>query len=79
MLISTGKAVGSGETFTFTITGLPSGGFRLDNRYSGSCHENITGAGVWPTAEKAREIAETTARRLLSGATVIWDPGCDVE
>jgi len=34
---------------------------------------NTTGAGIWPTVEKAREIAEATARHLLSGAVVIWD------
>jgi hypothetical protein len=63
----------TGETFRFTISALPSGGFRLDNRYSGTCHENVTGAGVWPSVEKAREIAETTARHLLAGASVTWN------
>lgn len=71
-MVHTGIATGNGETFTFTITAAPTG-FRLDNRYSGACHENITGAGVWPTVEKAREIAETTAHRLLGGAGVTWD------
>jgi hypothetical protein len=74
-MVSTGIAIGNGESFRFTITALPSGEFRLDNRYSGTCHENTTGAGVWPTLEKAREIAEITARQLLSGATVTWDEG----
>jgi hypothetical protein len=72
-MIQTGIATGNDETFTFTIRAVPTG-FRLDNRYAGGCHENITGAGIWPTAEKAREIAETTAKRLLSGATVTWSP-----
>jgi hypothetical protein len=72
-MVYTGIASGNGETFRFTISALPSGGFRLDNRYSGTCNENITGAGVWPTVEKAREIAEATARHLLAGASVTWD------
>jgi hypothetical protein len=74
-MVQTGIAKGNGETFRFTITAEPSGGFRLDNQYSGTCHENITGAGIWPTVEKAREIAETTARHLLGGASVTWDVG----
>ena len=71
-MIQTGIATGNGETFTFTIRPVPTG-FRLDNRYSGGCHENTTGAGIWPTVEKAREIAEATARHLLNGAVVTWD------
>ncbi len=71
-MIQTGIATGNGETFLFTISAVSTGGFRLDNRYSGACHQNITGAGVWPTVEKAREIAETTARHLLGGACVTW-------
>jgi len=67
-MVEIGIATGNGETFEFTISPLPTGGFRLDNRYSGTCHENITGAGLWPTVEKARQIAETTAHRLLGGS-----------
>ena len=71
-MVQTGIATGNGETFTFTIRPVPTG-FRLDNRYRGGCHENTTGAGIWPTVEKAREIAAVTAHRLLSGAVVTWD------
>ena len=71
-MIQTGIATGNGETFTFTIEPVPTG-FRLDNRYSGGCHDNTTGAGIWPTVEKAREVAETTAHHLLNGAVVTWD------
>ena len=72
-MVQTGIAIGNGETFRLTIRAVPTGGFRLDNQYSGTCHHNITGASVWPTVEKAREIAETTARQLLGGASVTWD------
>ncbi len=71
-MVQTGIATGKGETFTFSIKPLPTG-FRLDNCYSGGCHVNTIGAGIWPTVGKAREIAEATARHLLSGAVVTWD------
>ena len=71
-MVQTGIATGNGGTFTFTVRPVPTG-FRLDNHYRGGCHENTTGAGIWPTVEKAREIAEATAHRLLSGAVVTWD------
>jgi hypothetical protein len=63
-MVQTGIATGNGETFTFSIKPV---------RYSGGCHVNTTGAGIWPTVEKAREIAEATARHLLNGAVVTWD------
>ena len=71
-----GSARDSTELFEFTIERFVSGGFMLSIRYSGDCHHNITGAGVWPTVDKAKEIAAETAKRLLHGATVAWDdPG----
>ena len=67
-----GQASDDRETFEFTIEPFVSGGFRLDIRYSGDGRGNITGAGIWPTVEKAKQIAEETAQRLLHGATVTW-------
>jgi hypothetical protein len=67
-----GTASDEKETFEFTITPFVSGGFLLDIRYSGDGLHNVTGAGVWPTAEKAKQIAEQSARRLLNGASVKW-------
>ena len=67
-----GVAQGNRETFEFTIGPFVAGGYRLDIKYSGDCHHNVTGAGVWPTVAKAREIAEATATKLLSGAQVSW-------
>ena len=70
-----GEANDKRERFEFTIEPFVSGGFRLDIQYSGDGHHNITGAGVWPTVEKAKQIAEEAARRLLHGATIKWsDP-----
>ena len=72
-----GVAQGNRETFEFTVDSFVSGGYRLDIKYSGDCHHNVTGAGVWPTVEKAKEIAEATAAKLLSGAQVSWaDSDC---
>jgi hypothetical protein len=61
--------------FEFTIEPFVGGGFLLDIRYSGDCHHNITGAGIWPALQKAQSVAEETARRLLHGATVNWEEG----
>jgi len=67
-----GEARDEKETFEFSIEPFVTGGFKLSIRYSGDCHRYITGAGVWPTVEKAKEIAETAAAKLLHGAVVAW-------
>ncbi len=72
-MIVWGRAHDHSELFEFTIEPFVSGGFQLDIRYSGDCHHNITGAGIWPSMKKAQEVAEETARRLLHGATVNWE------
>jgi hypothetical protein len=68
-----GRAHDETEVFEFTIEPFVAGGYRLDIRYSGDYCKNVTGAGVWPTVEKAQQIAEETAHRLLRDATVVWD------
>jgi hypothetical protein len=67
-----GEARDATETFHFTIRPFVTGGFALYVQYSGDCHENTTGAGIWPTVERARRVAEESAARLLNGATVTW-------
>jgi len=67
-----GEAKGSTETFAFTISPFVTGGFLLDIRYGSNEGTNITGAGVWPTIEKAKQIAQETATRLLQGAIINW-------
>jgi hypothetical protein len=49
-----------------------SGGFLLSIRYTGDGATNVTGAGVWPSIEKAKQVAEKTAAKLLHGAAVSW-------
>ena len=72
-ILATGTAKDTRELFEFTIERFVSGGFMLSIKYSGDCHHNITGAGVWPTIDKAKEIAQETATRLLHGAAVTWN------
>ena len=72
-MIVRGKAANASDPFEFTIEPFVREEFRLDIRYSGDCHHNITGAAIWSTLQKAQLIAEDTARRLLHGATVNWE------
>jgi hypothetical protein len=67
-----GEASDERERFEFSIEPFVSGGFRLDIRFSGDGRSNITGAGVWPSVEKAKQIAQATATRLLNGAIINW-------
>jgi hypothetical protein len=64
----TGEAKDDRELFEFTIEPFVTTGYLLSIRYSGDCHHNITGAGVWPSVEKAKQIAQATATKLLHGS-----------
>jgi hypothetical protein len=66
-----GQAADDRELFEFTVEPFVTGGF-MSIRYSGDGANNVTGAGVWPSVEKAEEVAEQSARRLLHGAAVTW-------
>lgn len=70
--IVTGNAQDDREAFVFTIETFVSGGFLLSIRYAGDGKASVTGAGVWPSIEKAKQIAEETAAKLLHGAVVNW-------
>ena len=71
-ILATGKAHDDRETMVFTVEPFVSGGYLLSIRYSGDGTANITGAGVWTSIEKAKQIEEETANRLLHGAVVDW-------
>jgi len=71
--VITGNAKDDKELFEFTIEPFVTTGYLLTIRFGGDCHHNITGAGVWPTIEKAKRIAQDTATKLLHGAVVSWD------
>jgi hypothetical protein len=71
----TGSASDTKETFNFVIAPfvIKDRGFLLTISYSGDGAKNTTGAGVWPSVERAKEVAEETATKLLHGATVSWN------
>ena len=69
----TGQANDEKEQFEFTIEPFVRPGFLLTIRYSGDGRENVTGAGVWPTIEKAKQMAQETATKLLHGASITWN------
>jgi hypothetical protein len=61
----TGHAEWQGERFDFKI-GEWAGGIGLMMRRTGHGSTKETGAGIWPTVEKAQAIADQTVKRLLS-------------
>jgi hypothetical protein len=70
-----GRARDERETFEFAIEPFVTGGFLLSIKFSGDGRGNLTGAGVWPSAEKAKQVAQETATKLLHGAVVNWQGG----
>jgi len=67
-----GQASDGNEVFDFMVERHATGGFLLSIHYSGDGAKNVTGAGLWPTVEKAKSVAEQSAQRLLHGATMTW-------
>ena len=49
-----GEARDEREMLQFTIEPYVATGFMLSIRFSGDGRQNVTGAGVWPTIEKAK-------------------------
>lgn len=70
--VATGEASDEKEIFEFTVEPFVTGGYLLLIRYHGDRCQNVTGAGVWPTIEKAKQIAQESATKLLHGATILW-------
>jgi hypothetical protein len=70
--VITGEAKDDRELFQFTIEPFVTTGFLLTIRFSGDGRSNVTGAGVWPTIEKAKQVAQETATKLLHGAIISW-------
>ncbi len=67
-----GQAHDDRELFEFTIEPFVSGGYMLSIKFSSDGRTNITGAGVWPTVDKAKQIAAESAQKLLHGAEIVW-------
>ena len=73
--LSTGEAPDGEERFDFAVKHFVTGGFLLEISCSGDKSRGINGAGVWPSIEKAREIAQQTATKLFRNAIISWDEG----
>jgi hypothetical protein len=71
----TGRAKDERETLEFTIEPFVTAGFLLSIKFSGDRRSNVTGAGVWPSVGKAKQIAQETATKLLHGAVVSGQAG----
>jgi hypothetical protein len=69
----TGQAKDDKELFEFVMKPFVTTRFLLSIRYSADRRHNITAAGVWPSIEKAKQIAQETATTLLHGAIVSWN------
>jgi hypothetical protein len=71
-VLITGHAESGSEAFDFQV-GPWSGGIGLMMRHTGYADPQSTGAGIWPSVEKAKEIADQTAKRLLGPTcTIVW-------
>ncbi len=67
-----GRAELKGAAFDFKV-GEWSGGIGLMMRDAGSGDLGFNGAGIWPSVEKAKQIADQTAKRLVGPeCTIIW-------
>ncbi len=69
-VILTGRAEQEGESLDFMI-GDWSGGIGLMIRRTGNGSSVETGAGIWPSIEKAQSIADEAAKRLLGPDSII--------
>jgi hypothetical protein len=70
-ILMTGRAEWGNEAFDFEI-GPWSDGIGLMMRHAGYGNPSLTGGGIWPSAEKAQEIALSTVQKLLH-------PDCEIE
>jgi hypothetical protein len=68
----TGHAETQSGAFDFKI-GNWSDGIGLMVRDTGAGEKGFNGAGIWPTVEKAKQIADQTVKRLLDpNCAIVW-------
>jgi hypothetical protein len=73
----TGHAKWGTEEFEFKI-GPWADGIGLIMRHTGYSAPRETGAGIWPSIEKAQEIADQTVKRLLDpSCSIVWNTQSD--
>ena len=71
-VLLTGHVSRGSEAFEFKI-GEWCDGIGLMMRHTGYGDPRETGAGIWPSIDKAKQIAEETAKKLLdSDCTITW-------
>jgi hypothetical protein len=71
-VLMTGHAETPSGTFDFKV-GNWSDGIGLMVRDTGAGDKGFNGAGIWPTIEKAKHIADQTVKRLLDpDCTIVW-------
>ncbi len=71
-VLMTGHAETPSGAFDFKV-GNWSDGIGLMVRDTGAGDKGFNGAGIWPTIEKAKHIADQTVKRLLDpDCTIVW-------
>ena len=71
-VLMTGRAEWGAEALEFKI-GDWCDGIGLMIRHTGHGEPRETGAGIWPSIEKAKQIADQTVKRLLnSECSIVW-------
>jgi hypothetical protein len=71
-VLMTGHAKTQKGEFDFKV-GNWSDGIGLMVRDTGAGDKAFNGAGIWPTVEKAKQIADQTVKRLLDpDCAVVW-------
>ncbi|QHN04020.1 hypothetical protein FTO74_12035 [Granulicella sp. WH15] len=71
-VLMTGHAETSLGAFDFKV-GNWNDGIGLMVRDTGAGDRGFNGAGIWPTVEKAQQIADQTAKRLLDpNCAIVW-------
>lgn len=76
-VLVTGRAEWGAEAFEFKI-GPWAGDIGLIMRHTGNSAPSETGAGIWPSIEKAQQIADQTVKRLLDpSCSIVWSTKSD--
>jgi hypothetical protein len=71
-VLMTGHAETLSGAFDFKL-GLRADGIGLMIRDTGAGDNSFNGAGIWPTIDKAKQIADQTIKRLLDpDSIIVW-------
>ena len=67
-----GRVADAAAPINFIIEPYIDGGFVLNIGFAKDGTDETARIGRWPAQEKAQEMAERIASRLLNGAPVVW-------